>query len=233
MLGEPKPMKNPSSIRNSKKYYRYHRDNGHYTDECRALKQAIEDLIKKGHFKKYVNGTPVREKDQEEDGKKRRGRKSLHLVRIIFGKPHLTGNSRGAQEKYAWEARHDPRAFKEMHLEEADLKPASIPLYSFTRDHLIPKGMIAVPVTLGETHEVTKMTKFLVVDCLSAFNGILGRPLLQNFKAVTFIYHLKMKFSTLRRCGIVKGSQHESRECYVRAVQIACKGKGKPVGVSE
>ena len=33
-------------------------------------------------------------------------------------------------------------AFERMNLDEADLKPASIPLYNFIGDHLIPKGTI-------------------------------------------------------------------------------------------
>ncbi|XP_031286100.1 uncharacterized protein LOC116144813 [Pistacia vera] len=125
------------------------------------------------------------------------------------------------------------QAFKRMQLDEADLKPTSFPFYDFTRDHLIPKGTIALPITLGETNEMTKMREFLVVDYPSAFNGILGRPLLWNFKAVTSIYHLKMKFSTSSGIEEVQGSQRESRDYYIRAVQMACKGKGKPMGVPE
>ncbi|XP_031255255.1 uncharacterized protein LOC116113251 [Pistacia vera] len=271
---EPEPIKNPFLARNSKKYYRYHRDNGHHTDQCWALKQG-----------------------QEEQGKKRRGRKGLYCVGIIFGGPHLADNSQGAQERYVGEARHDPmsvmntalrpakvhreeeitffekdavrlyhphddaliitpeigwcevhrilvdngsavnilfqRAFEKMQLDETDLKPASIPLYEFTGDHLIPRGTIALPITLGETNEVTKMTEFLVVDYTSAFNGILGRPLPQSFKAITSIYHLKMKFPTPTGIGEVKRSQRESRDYYIRAVQMACKGKERPLGIPE
>ncbi|GAV79498.1 hypothetical protein CFOL_v3_22963, partial [Cephalotus follicularis] len=36
------------------KYCRYHRDHGHDTEECRQLKNQIEDLIRKGNIRKYV-----------------------------------------------------------------------------------------------------------------------------------------------------------------------------------
>ncbi|GAV71482.1 hypothetical protein CFOL_v3_14976, partial [Cephalotus follicularis] len=37
------------------KYCRYHRDHDHDTEECRQLKNHIEDLIRKGHLRKYVD----------------------------------------------------------------------------------------------------------------------------------------------------------------------------------
>ncbi|GAV84559.1 LOW QUALITY PROTEIN: hypothetical protein CFOL_v3_28003, partial [Cephalotus follicularis] len=37
------------------KYCRYHCDHGHDTKECRHLKNQIEDLICKGHLRKYVD----------------------------------------------------------------------------------------------------------------------------------------------------------------------------------
>ncbi|GAV61735.1 hypothetical protein CFOL_v3_05261, partial [Cephalotus follicularis] len=37
------------------KYCRYHHDHDHDTEECRQLKNQIEDLIRKGHLRKYVD----------------------------------------------------------------------------------------------------------------------------------------------------------------------------------
>ncbi|GAV80367.1 hypothetical protein CFOL_v3_23828 [Cephalotus follicularis] len=50
----PEKLRTPAKNRNVEKYYRYHRDHGHDTEECRQLKNQIEDLVRKGHLRKYV-----------------------------------------------------------------------------------------------------------------------------------------------------------------------------------
>ena len=56
---------------------------------------------------------------------------------------------------------------------------------------------------------------FLVVDCLSSYNAIIGRPTLNSWKAVTSIYHLSIKFPTEHGVGQVQGDQLVARECYL------------------
>ncbi|GAV65345.1 hypothetical protein CFOL_v3_08860 [Cephalotus follicularis] len=51
----PEKMRAPAENRSVEKYCRYHRDHGHDTEECRQLKNQIEDLIRKGHLRKYVD----------------------------------------------------------------------------------------------------------------------------------------------------------------------------------
>ena len=65
------------------------------------------------------------------------------------------------------------------------------------------------------------MIDFLVVKCLLAFNGVLGRPILKALKVVTSIYCLTMKFLTAARIGQVRGRQCDSRECYSRSLELA------------
>ena len=97
--------------------------------------------------------------------------------------------------------------YKRMGLAESDLNPTTSPLYRVTGDHVIPKGMTKLTVTIGEHLRMsTVFTNFLIVNCPSAINGISGRPLLKALKEVTSIYHLIMKFPTGEGTGEVRGN---------------------------
>lgn len=48
------------------------------------------------------------------------------------------------------------------------------------------------------------MVNFLVMKSPSSYNAILGRLTLNNLRAMTSIYHLKIKFSMNLRVGEVK-----------------------------
>ena len=43
-----------SRKRDAKKYCRFHKDHGHYTNECRNLKEQIEELIQRGKLQRFV-----------------------------------------------------------------------------------------------------------------------------------------------------------------------------------
>ena len=55
---------------------------------------------------------------------------------------------------------------------------------------------------------------FLVVDCPSSYNVIIGRPTLNRWKEATSTYCLKVKFLTKNDVGEVKGDKVLARECY-------------------
>ena len=59
------------------------------------------------------------------------------------------------------------------------------------------------------------MTNFIVVDDLSAYNVILGRPTLNQARSVMSTYSLVVKFPTPQGTGILKGDQATARSCYV------------------
>ena len=55
---------------------------------------------------------------------------------------------------------------------------------------------------------------FLIVDCPSTYNIILGRPALNRLRAATSTYYLKVKFPTTHGVGEIKGDQVLARQCY-------------------
>ena len=50
----PRPLHSSPHIRDKNKYCCFHKDHGHYTEDCRDLKEQIEELIQKGKLQKYV-----------------------------------------------------------------------------------------------------------------------------------------------------------------------------------
>ena len=50
----PRPLHSSPHTRDKNKYCRFHKDHGHYTEDCRDLKEQIEELIRKGKLQKYV-----------------------------------------------------------------------------------------------------------------------------------------------------------------------------------
>ncbi|PON56453.1 hypothetical protein PanWU01x14_181460 [Parasponia andersonii] len=88
----------------------------------------------------------------------------------------------------------------------------------------MPRGMTELMAKIGTYPRVsTIMTQFLVVDCPSAFNAVLGRLILRELRAVTSIYHLAMKFSTQHRVGEVRGKQYDVRTCYNNSLKLVAK----------
>ena len=47
-------MKSDPARRDETKYYEFHKDHGHRTDDCIQLKKDIEYLIQRGHLNRYV-----------------------------------------------------------------------------------------------------------------------------------------------------------------------------------
>ncbi|XP_030923089.1 uncharacterized protein LOC115949970 [Quercus lobata] len=102
-----------------------------------------------------------------------------------------------------------------MKLDKKRIRPFTLPLVNFTGDRIVLKGIIILTMIAGTySAQVTKEIDFLIVNCPSTYNIILGRPALNRLKAVTSIYHLKVKFPTAYGIGEIKGDQVLAREYY-------------------
>ena len=110
-------------------------------------------------------------------------------------------------------------AFQQMKLDKKRIRPFTSPLESFTGDRIILKGIVTLTVIAGTyPTQVTKEIDFLIVDCPSTYNIILGRPALNKLKAATSTYHLKVKFPTAHRVGEIKRDQVLARKYYRAAL---------------
>ncbi|KAL5544982.1 hypothetical protein UlMin_008766 [Ulmus minor] len=105
-----------------------------------------------------------------------------------------------------------------MDLVGAKFNPIKSALYGFTGDSIHSEGVLNLPVELG-THpcQHIQSVEFVVVDCPSSYNAIIGRPTLNAIRAVTSTYHLLVKFPTVGGIGILKGDQQASRDIYEAA----------------
>ena len=112
-------------------------------------------------------------------------------------------------------------AFQQMKLDKKSIWPFILPLVSFTGDRIVPRGIVTLTVITGTyPAQVNKETNFLIVNCLSTYNIILGRPALNKLRTVTSTYHLKVKFPIAHRVGEIRGDQVLAKECYQAALAL-------------
>ncbi|XP_075475888.1 uncharacterized protein LOC142514743 [Primulina tabacum] len=110
--------------------------------------------------------------------------------------------------------------FVQMDLQDYHLEAVETALFGFAGHMVYPEGEIMLPLTLGSQDlKRTVMTSFTVVDSPSSYNIILGRPAMNELRAVASTYHQKIKFQVGARVGEVRGDQPSSQKCYVEAVR--------------
>ena len=112
-------------------------------------------------------------------------------------------------------------AFQQMGIDRARLIPTNAPLVCFGGTKVFPLGVVTLSDTVGNyPQQITKDVTFLVVDCSFAYNGILGQPTLNSWKAATSTYHLMIKFLTEYGIGELRGDQVATRECYIAMLEM-------------
>ena len=103
-------------------------------------------------------------------------------------------------------------AFKKMGFTKALLKQERTPLIGLAGENTYSLRSIELAVT---AREVRKIVEFIVIDRPAPFNAIFGRPWLYSMKAVPSTYHQCLKFPTSKGVKNIRGSQKNSRTCYL------------------
>ncbi|XP_077225671.1 uncharacterized protein LOC143858846 [Tasmannia lanceolata] len=106
-------------------------------------------------------------------------------------------------------------AFAEMGINNDRLEPVNWSIFEFSRGEVKVRGKIKLPVKF-DTHpnQRTIMQTFVIVHVPSTYNGIIGRPALNELGAVFSTAHLKIKFLTKLGVAEVISDQEKARECY-------------------
>ncbi|GAV66077.1 LOW QUALITY PROTEIN: hypothetical protein CFOL_v3_09588, partial [Cephalotus follicularis] len=203
------------------KYYRYHRDHSHDTEECRQLKNQIEDLIRKRHLRKEEKrhlGNRRSSSSNPEDidnitggvasggdhknARKTYGRQSLAVQGVYHSKRLKTG---GDKEVITFS---EPD-YEGVRLPHDDPVVVTLLVELFTMKRILIDSGSSAGTTPRQTQvEIT----FLVVDTPSPYNAIVGRPSLNLMEAIVSTRHLLMKFPTRFGVGEVRGDQQAVRQ---------------------
>ncbi|GAV60161.1 hypothetical protein CFOL_v3_03692, partial [Cephalotus follicularis] len=204
----PAPLRSPVEKRDIEKYFQYHRDHGHDTEECRQLKNQIKDLIRKGYLSKYVDrDAPQERRERREEAPQQLEEQQLKTV----GDEEMTSFSEADYERVCL-PHDDPvvvtlseelftmkrilidsgssadilykHAFDQLKIPTDQLRPVKTPLVGFTGEIVHPLGSIdlSVVASLAPRQTQVHMT-FLVVDTPSPYNAIIERPGLNLMEA--------------------------------------------------
>ena len=112
-------------------------------------------------------------------------------------------------------------AFQQMKIYKECLLPLDMPLVKFGGTMVFLVGTVTLSVTIGTyTHQLTKEVVFLVVNYSHVYNAIIGRPMLNAWRAAMSIYHMLVKFPIEYGIGEARGDQMEGRECYVAMLEM-------------
>ncbi|XP_030497845.2 uncharacterized protein LOC115713502 [Cannabis sativa] len=104
-----------------------------------------------------------------------------------------------------------PGVLKEMEIEDLKAQDTQVTLVGFSGESAVARSFIQLPVY---ANGVNKLVKFLIVDCPSAYNAILGRPWIHAMKAVASSYHQVIKFPCKGEVREIRGDQLGARKCY-------------------
>ncbi|GAV80114.1 hypothetical protein CFOL_v3_23576, partial [Cephalotus follicularis] len=217
------------------KYCRYHRDHGHDTEECRQLKNQIEDLIRKGHLRKYVDrDAPQGRREQrreeaprqQEEQQPQQPRGVIHTIsggvasggdhsnaRKAYGRqslvvqqiPHSKRLRTGGDEEVITFSKAD---YEGVRLPHDDPVVVTLLVELFTMKRILIDSGSSADILYKHTFDQLTIPADQLKPVKTPLVGFTGLNLLE---AIVSTRHLLMKFPTRFGVGEVRGDQEVAR----------------------
>ncbi|GJT46825.1 hypothetical protein Tco_0955540 [Tanacetum coccineum] len=160
--------------RNMNKFYDYHQDRGHNTNDCYHLKKQIEEAVASRRLAHLVKD--IRQGGQKSKGlnqRKREGYQHVVVEAMIESfrvrRIHVDG---GSSSEVMYE-----HCFRNLSCQtRSRLRESRLPLVGFSGEVSYHIGVIDLEVTMGECGRTrTVIMEFAVVKSPSPYNALLGR----------------------------------------------------------
>ncbi|GKA62832.1 reverse transcriptase domain-containing protein [Tanacetum coccineum] len=239
----PPPMTTPVEKRNANKFFEFHGEVGHNTDECNHLRKQIKDVLKAGKLSYIIR--ELKQNSKKEMPKKKgetSGKEKPQAILMIQSRQNAVrqkitqslGNDEGAEGPLIIEAEVGGHQVHRMCIDGGSsfeilyehcfnrlrpeirnqMAPATTLLVGFSGEIKWPLGQITLLVKVGDDeHSTLAWMDFMVVRSMSPFNGIIGRPGLRKMKAVPSTTHRMIKFPVIGGTLTLKSSKIIPIEC--------------------
>jgi len=111
--------------------------------------------------------------------------------------------------------------FNKLQLSPDQLRPYDGCLYGFVGDQVEVRGHVELRTTFSDgTSSRTINIRYLVVNAPSAYNILLGRPVINRLGVVASSRHMKMKLhSSEGGVIVIKFYQKATRKCYENSLK--------------
>nr|VDC96570.1 unnamed protein product [Brassica oleracea] len=160
-------MKAPDSFWNPNRWYDFHHYHGHKTKDCVTLRIKVNELLKKGHLREFLSDKAKNLLNKETNNKTPETAPASpprqdRVIHVISSGSEVSDVSHAAAKKSTRNAKNGEEDGRTKHLllgTDEIMKQTS--------------GEVTLPVY---AEGINMSTKFLVVECKSSYNMILGRP---------------------------------------------------------
>ncbi|XP_026459067.1 uncharacterized protein LOC113359690 [Papaver somniferum] len=193
-----------TETRDKSKYFNYHKDIGHTTENCRSLQIEVQRMIDAGKLQERASEDETRRK--------------LRQLNEWYVKNHIdfvSGNGTEILElgctKIEFSEADMIGAYSCMNLSHNLIEDEENPIIGFSGEVTKAIGKVNMLITVTDK---SVLGKFLLLDCRAPYNVIVGRDWMHAIGAVASSYHQCLKFITPEGVVKVRSDQMAAHKCH-------------------